>query len=499
VSTTPTVRPPAEPSAGPLSLPRRLAVITAVLAILLVAGATELALSLSERSRLEDLQVESVDLATTLAVYLTRLAPTGEPTALAVGLGGWSRRHITETKAIVFLVKGNDLHPAAASDSTISDSASELDRQSLLLRKPVAWFQETPEPAWEIAVPLGAMHLYGVLHVHVSTGRLDEWARGERRRALLLAASSALLVAIGVALLTTRWVGRPLRSLTRAMAGAHAGAEGSPEAPEIGPPEFRHLAREYNELREALVVRQRESVARAALLSLEDRARNYDRLAQAEEIAAAFAHEIGTPLNTMNGHLQLMREDLRHAGDAAGAERVGLLLAQLDRVAKIVRGRLEGGRWPAPYGTSVDLHLLSGRMLRFLEPSLDEAGVLATLEPRAPGPPSVARADADLIEQILLNLLKNAIEALPQGGRIRVGAGIGDGKAYVDVADDGPGLPAEARNQLFQPFVTSKVQGTGLGLAVSRRLARALGGELALVPADRGTRWRLTLPLWEGS
>jgi signal transduction histidine kinase len=499
VSATPTAPSPPERSAGPLSLPRRLAAITAVLAILLVAGATELALSLSERSRLEDLEVESVDLATTLAAYLTRLTPTGEPSALSVGLGGWSRRHITETKAIVFLIVDDDLLPGPASDSAISTAPTDLDRQSLIQQAPVAWFRGAPVSAWEIAVPLGGLRPYGVLHVHVSTGRLNEWARGERRRALLLAAGSALLVAIGVALLTIRWVGRPLRSLTRAMAGAHAGAEGSPEAPEVGPPEFRHLARQYNDLREALVLRQRESEARAALLSLEDRARNYDRLAQAEEIAAAFAHEIGTPLNTMNGHLQLMREDLRRAGDAAGAERVGLLLAQLDRVAKIVRGRLEGDHWPAPDGTPVDLHLLAGRMLRFLEPSLDQAGVLTTLGPRPAGPAGVARGDADLVEQILLNLLKNAIEALSRGGRISVGTGVADGRAFVDVADDGPGLPPEARHQLFQPFVTFKAQGTGLGLAVSRRLARALGGELAFVPTDRGTRWRLTLPLWEGS
>ena len=88
---------------GRLGLPRRLAAITALLAILLVAGATEVGLSLAERSRLEDLRAESVDLANTLAAYLTRIAPTGEPSALRVGLAGWSRRHITETTAIVFV------------------------------------------------------------------------------------------------------------------------------------------------------------------------------------------------------------------------------------------------------------------------------------------------------------------------------------------------------------------------------------------------------------
>jgi signal transduction histidine kinase len=257
------------------------------------------------------------------------------------------------------------------------------------------------------------------------------------------------------------------------------------------------VARRYNDLREALVQRQRESEARAGLLSLEDRARSFDRLAQAEEIAAAFAHEIGTPLNTMNGHLQLMREDLRVSGDQSATERVGLLLAQLDRVAKIVRGRLERGGWPAPTGDAVDLEALAQRMLRFLEPSLDAAGIKTSLTAGTDGRAAVAEGDSDLVEQILLNLLKNAIEALPPGGSIRIATGVRESRAFVEVADDGPGLPDEARSQLFQPFVTSKPTGTGLGLAVSRRLARALGGELSFVPADRGTIWQLTLPLFE--
>jgi signal transduction histidine kinase len=488
-----------DPPVGPLTLPLRLALLTAVLALLLVAGSTELGLALSERARLDDLRVESVDLATTLAAYLTRIAPTGEPSALAVGLGGWSRRHITETTAIVFVLEDDQLLPAAASDSTVNLEPSQLDRRALLEGAPIAWFRDGVEPAQEVAVPLGGRDTYGVLHVTVSTGRLTEWAHEERRRALLLALIAALLVSFGVALLTARWVGRPLRSLTRAMAGAHGGAEGSPEAPEVGPPEFRLVARRYNDLREALVLRQKESEARAALLSLEERARNYDRLAQAEEIAASFAHEIGTPLNTMNGHLQLMREDLRHSGDHLGEERVGLLLAQLDRVAKIVRSRLDGAGWPAPEGARVDLHELAQRMLRFLQPSLDAAGVQATLAPAPAALRPTARSDSDLVEQILLNLLKNAIEALPREGHIDVTTGVQDGHAFVEVADNGPGLPPEARNQLFQPFVTSKAHGTGLGLAVSRRLAWALGGELSYLPADRGTRWQLTLPLSEPS
>lgn len=480
-------------SKGGLGLPRRLAAITALLAVLLVVGATELGLSLAQRSRLEDLRSESVDLANTLAAYLTRIAPTGEPSALRVGISGWSRRHLTETSAIVFLEVDNALHPAAASDSTVRREPDDLDAAALVRRATGVRFHKTPHPAWQVVVPLGGRRVFGVLDVRVSTGRLASWARLERKRAYAFAVGAALLLAVGVGLLTDRWVGLPLTSLTQAMAGAHQGAAGAPEAAEIGPPEFRELAGRYNELRNALARRERESESRAALLSLEERARAYDRLAQAEEIAGSFAHEIGTPLNTMNGHLQLLLEDLRHAHDAGGEERVALLLSQLERVAKIVRGGLTRGSWPAPRRIATDLHQLSARMLRFLEPSLDQAGVAAQVT--AADSSATAATDPDLVEQILLNLLKNAIEALPCGGRITLSTGRTEASAFVEVADDGPGLPAETRSQIFHPFVTSKgAAGTGLGLAVGRRLARTLGGELEHVESERGTRWRLTLP-----
>ncbi len=492
--------PPSSPSpppgGGPLTLSRRLAILTALLAILLVTGATELALSVSERSRLNDLEEESVDLATTLGAYLSRIAPTGEPQALGVGLAGWSRRHITETTAIAFVLTDAGLEPAAWSDSTISQVATGIDQQALEGRIPYTEFLRGASPALEVAVPIGGQDWDGVLHVQVSTGRLAQWARIERRRALLLAVGSALLIAIGVSLLTLRWVGRPLRSLTLAMAEAHGGTERSPAAPEVGPPEFRQLARRYNALRDALSTRQQESSNRAALLSLEEQARGYDRLAQADEIASSFAHEIGTPLSTLNGHLQLMREDLR-ARSAGGEERVELLLAQVDRVTRIVRERLERGGWPEPKRTPVDLHQLAAQMLQFLEPSLARAGVHAAVNPTTAQITSVS-TDPELVDQILLNLLKNAIEALPPGGRITLAVGQEAGSAFVDVVDDGPGLSPDVRNHLFQPFVTSKgTEGSGLGLAVSRRLARTLGGDLLLLPRDSGTSWRLTLPLVE--
>jgi signal transduction histidine kinase len=486
--------PEGELASQPMGLPRRLAFLTAVMAILLVLGATEIALSWSARTRLEDFRLESVTLANTLASLLVRAAPTGNPESLTQSIQGWARHRITESQATVYLTKAGILVPLASSGTGPVRPPDARAYATLTHRSTQVRLLDGPDPGWQVLTPLGALHVYGVLEVRVSTQRLQDWARVERQRAYLLAFLSALLVALGVAVVTAHWVGRPLAAIGSAMARAHGGTKGSPPAPEIGPPEFRDLARRYNRLREALTAREQESAARAMLLSLEERARGFDRIALIHETAAGFAHEIGTPLNTMSGHLQLLRDDLAGLDDETAGDRVRLLLAQVDRVAGIVRAALQRGTWPRPYVQSIELGEIVSRMLRFLEPAFSDAGVNAHL---VPSPPVFANCDPALVEQILLNLLKNAIEALSPGNSVSVMSGREQAVALIDVFDDGPGLDPEAEAHLFSPFSSTKVHGHGLGLSVSRQLARMLGGDLVRLPSQRGVRWRLTLPVSE--
>jgi signal transduction histidine kinase len=477
-----------------MGLSRRLALLTAVIAVALVLGATEVALRWSERSRLEDRRRESVELATSWSAYLSRVAPQGEPDAITQALIGWPSQHLSLSNAAMFVAETGGLTLVASTDTSELASATRNDSRSMEGRRPEVWYVKGESPAWNVATPVGPPDApYGVLHVSVSTATLHGWARLERQRAYVLALVAALLVAGAVAYLTSIWVGGPLRTLGAAMAGAHAGVASAPAAPELGPEEFRVLTRRYNDLREALTTRQRESAARAALLTLEERARSLDRLALLEETAAGFAHEIGTPLNTVSGHLQLLRDDLQRAAQPAAVDRVQLLLAQVDRLAAIVRARLDQGAWPAPTLQQTELDALARRMLRFLEPSLLAAGVTAHLEPSANGA-AIAWCDPALVEQVLLNLLKNAIEALSAGGSVVLRTGISADRAWIEVADSGPGLAPGMQQQLFNPFVSTKGEaGTGLGLAVSRRLARAQGGELEHIPGAKGTTWRLSL------
>ena len=488
---------------GGLGLGRRIALITAVISVMLVLVATEATLTWSEQSRLADLREETVALARSWAAFLSEEVPAGDPAQLASTLNDWPTQHITETEGRAFLVHDGRLVSAGTSDSSISQVPDSGDIAAYRTRTLQAWRTGGAHAAWFVALPIGpARHPYGVFDVQVSTRRLGVWARAERRRAYPIALLTGLVLAGVLGFLTNRWVGRPLTALGDAMSQAHGGAGAAPPAPELGAMEFRLLARRYNQLRDALATRERESAARGALLTLEERARGYDRLALMEETAAGFAHEIGTPLNTVSGHLQLLRDDLERLPERAPIERVRLVLGQIDRVAGIVRTWLERGAWPAPTPQVCDLRQIVLRMLRFLEPALLQAGVAAEFAP-APGvlgrQPVPARCDPEMVEQILLNLLKNAIEALAPGDRIVLTTGLTGAAAWIEVSDTGPGLTPEARLRLFNPFASTKRGGTGLGLAVSRRLARSLGGDLEHIPQELGTAWRLSLPPAKGA
>jgi len=482
-----------------MGLPRRLAALAALMAILLVLGATDLASRWSETTRLEDYRLETVELAHTLADDLARVRPAGEPAALARGLSAWSKDRIEEAHARAFLFPHGSSGPpvfAGASDDSFAHAPSTVATAALAGGRTQVLHERGHTPGWRAFVPFKSGDTPAALEVFVSTRRLAGWGQAERRRAFALAAFSAALLASGVYALVGHWVGRPLGVLVGAIESGRTSASASqaPPAPIVGSAEFRGLARAYNHLRDALAGRERESEARANLLALEERARGFERVALLEQTADEFAHEVGTPLHTMSGHLQLLRDDLAAGGNAPAVERVGLVLSQVERVSAVVRHGLDRGSWPPPQADALDLAAIAGRVARFLEPTAASGGITIALMPA--DMPVRAIGDARFVEHILLNLLKNALEAMHELGRVEIRVAQVDGRAALDVQDEGPGITPEAQARLFEPYVTSKGEhGTGLGLVVSRRLAQAQGGTLELIDSARGAHWRLSLPL----
>jgi signal transduction histidine kinase len=241
-----------------------------------------------------------------------------------------------------------------------------------------------------------------------------------------------------------------------------------------------------------------------ALGRIEERLLHSAKLVTAGQLAAGIAHEIGTPLNIARGRAELALSRL--GPDHAQAPAQQVIIDEVDRVTRLIRQLLDYVRVrPLPAEPrAVDVAAAIERVATLLGPQASERGV--TL---AAGPPArlrAVRADPDHVQQILVNLVMNALDACPRGGRVELRARSGPGdEVILEVEDDGPGIPPEARPHVFDPFFTTKKrgQGTGLGLWVVAQLVRSHGGEIELGDAPgadapgAGTLVRITWPAFE--
>jgi len=230
--------------------------------------------------------------------------------------------------------------------------------------------------------------------------------------------------------------------------------------------------------------------SRARMQELQHRLAQVTRLRAMGQMAAALAHELNQPLTAIAGYLAAADRLLagRAADPARLAEAVGLARAQTERAGEIIRrlrGFVAGGELAPLVEEACALALVGGR----------ESGVHVRLA-LPPDLPAVL-ADRMQVQQVLLNLIRNAVEAMADSTRRElVIAAVAEGaRVRIEVTDSGPGVAAEVAAQLFQPFVTSKPDGMGIGLAICRGIVEAHGGRLwtATHPSG-GTVFAFTLP-----
>ncbi|HEX4601848.1 MAG TPA: ATP-binding protein, partial [Gemmatimonadales bacterium] len=230
---------------------------------------------------------------------------------------------------------------------------------------------------------------------------------------------------------------------------------------------------------------------------LRDRAEEQGRFAAAGELLAGVAHEVNNPLMAITAHADNRLADATIA-DEQRAE-MTQILRQARRATKLLRGLLRFVRVTEREIAPVNLNdVVRGALdlvsYRF---GVDEITVGGRLDPTL----SLVQGDAIKLEQVVVNLLSNAIDALraiKPPRELTVDTGVTNAQVWVAVADNGPGVAPEIAARLFRPFATTKGRrGTGLGLYISRQIAREAGGDLALVPAPSGAgaRFLLSLPV----
>ena len=303
----------------------------------------------------------------------------------------------------------------------------------------------------------------------------EPFSQAARRAALAL--MGVLAAGLVLSTLLTRRITGPLERLSLA-ADDVARGRFDQRVSEGGADELRRLGRAFNTMTESL---------RATLQKLSQR----EAVAAVGEFAASLAHEVRNPLTAIRLDLERARE--RIDDPARASELLGRALAEVDRLETTVSGSLRIARSGSLTLSAVDLRQPLHAAMAAAEPAF--ASRCARLEPwPAPGAPVLVRGNAGALEQLFLNLLLNAAEALPRGGSARVAVEESPGDVRVLVRDDGPGIAAELLERVREPFFTTKENGTGLGLSIGQRIASAHGAELKLAstPGD-GTTASVTL------
>jgi two-component system sensor histidine kinase PilS (NtrC family) len=237
---------------------------------------------------------------------------------------------------------------------------------------------------------------------------------------------------------------------------------------------------------------------------MEEQVRQADRLAAIGRLAAGLAHEIRNPIGSIRGSVEVLGGSLDLQGD--DRRLMDIVLRESDRLDAIIRDFLQFSRPPRLVRVPTDVPAMLDEILLMLS---NHGGVQGADTPRVQirrdVAESTAKADVDpaQMRQALWNLCLNAVEAMPQGGELRVGVRMITSEAgrilmEITVEDTGVGITAAELTQVFEPFFTTKPQGTGLGLAIAHRIVEDHGGEIRVQSEPwRGSRFTISLPVSE--
>lgn len=309
----------------------------------------------------------------------------------------------------------------------------------------------------------------------------------ERNSSWAIIGSSLVAIALGVvaSILAVRLL-RPIRTLTEAAVRVGRG-DYSEEVPTDAKDDVGVLAREFNRMSASLRAREIE------LREKQEALLRSDKLATVGRMATQIAHEIRNPLSAIGLNTELLAEEIAGAGREEALRLCEAIGKEVDRLEEVTEQYL---RFARPMETRLsrdDVGVVVRDLAQFVAPELAAMGIELRLELPEHLP---ARIDEPQLRQALLNLVRNAKEAMPEGGTLTLGARArSGGEVEILVEDSGEGMSEEAVRRIFEPFFTTKKSGTGLGLSLTQQIVQQHGGRLECesTPA-RGTTFRVVLP-----
>ncbi len=227
---------------------------------------------------------------------------------------------------------------------------------------------------------------------------------------------------------------------------------------------------------------------------IEERLRRMERYMGLGALAAGLQHEIKNPLSALSLHIQLLCERLqKETGDHEVNEILDVLNTEVNRISAVLDGFRnyasihEIGRAP------VDVTVMIEKLFRLLRPDAEQKRIKLIVE--SPANIAVAiQADAAQLEQVFLNLALNAVAAMPNGGSLRFKLSDQEGKLCIDIIDEGNGVPPEIQSRIFDPYFTTRSDGTGMGLALCDKIVRQHDGSIDFETSPRGSTFTVLLP-----
>ncbi|HEY3816432.1 MAG TPA: ATP-binding protein [Polyangiaceae bacterium] len=344
-----------------------------------------------------------------------------------------------------------------------------------------------------VLVSLGALEHDADKRLRVLAGRvsgsIDALSNAARERELrsiwALAVLAALTLAVGI--VVSLHVRRLLAPLARVTERARSVARGDLEARPVEPSDD-----EIGQL-EGAFEKMVSGLSRAQALALSN-----ERLAAIGKMAAHVTHEIRNPLSAMGLNVELLEEEIaQSSGPGDSAEVKNLLAAiqrEVQRLEHLSEEYLRVARLPEPRMEADDVATAVREIVAFARPEIEQARCTVAIHVEPDLRPALF--DEAQLRQALLNLLRNAREAMPEGGPIEVRVEAGGMSVIIDVDDRGGGIPEPIRARVFDPFFSTKGEGTGLGLAITRHIVEAHGGNVTCERREGGgTRFRIALPI----
>lgn len=360
--------------------------------------------------------------------------------------------------------------------------------------------------------------VFGAVEIAQDLARPQTIAAGYAQSEIGVAVVTVLLIMTATYLLFRYLVYRPLKLLLDAMSQAETGNL-SVQAPVFAEDELGQAANKFNRMVSSLneASKEREayqktlqtriaeateelqnkneqlSDANLELWRVSRHLSEVERLAAAGQTAAQFAHEVGTPLNLISGHVQLLRLKSKDENDA----RLEIISEQIERIERIVRGMLDRTKLTKGERNLLDVNDILRRTFEATAPLLDERKVKYT-ETFATDLPKIS-GSGDHLQQVFINLINNALDAMPDGGELRIETRREDGSVVIDFADNGFGMPDDVRLKIFDILYTTKgARGTGLGLVVVKQFVQEHDGTIEVESeSGKGTRFHLRFPIAE--